>query len=83
MTNKSRHPFPKRVSVFFRLTEGVLCAEEISDNLAGYKRVICLNVKILQRNAPARSYEKTYNLAGVLAVQYQCNALSISALHLV
>ena len=29
MTNKSRHPFPKRVSVFFRLTEGVLCAEEI------------------------------------------------------
>ena len=41
---------------------------EISDNLAGYKRVICLNVKMLQRNAPARSYEKTYNLAGVLMV---------------
>ena len=56
---------------------------EFSDNLAGYKRVICLNVKILQQNAPARSYEKAYNLAGVLAVQCQCNALSISALHLV
>lgn len=40
-----------------------------SDNLAGYKRVICLNIKILQQNAPARSYEKIYNLAGVLAVQ--------------
>ena len=38
---------------------------EFSDNLAGYKRVICLNVKILQQNAPARSYEKTYNLAGI------------------
>ena len=56
---------------------------ELSDNLAGYKRVICLNVKMLQQNAPARSYEKTYNLAGVLAVQCQCNALSISALRLV
>ena len=56
---------------------------DFSDNLAGYKRVICLNVKMLQQNAPARSYEKTYNLAGVLAVQCQCNALSVSALYLV
>ena len=29
MTNKSRHPFPKRGVCFFRLTEGVLCVEDI------------------------------------------------------
>ena len=54
---------------------------DFSDNLAGYKRVICLNVKMLQQNAPARSYEKTYNLAGVLMTCIYRKFLSINVLH--
>ena len=55
---------------------------EFSDNLAGYKRVIFLNVKMLQQNAPARSYEKTYNLAGILMSYIYRNHLIINALRL-
>ena len=55
---------------------------DFSDNLAGYKRVICLNVKMLQQNAPARSYEKTYNLAGIPMSYIYRNHLIINALRL-
>ena len=40
-------------------------ATSISDNLADCKRVILLIINMLRRNLPARSYEKTYHLAGV------------------
>ena len=56
---------------------------EFSDNLAGDKRLIVLNISALQQTIAARSYEKTYNLAGAPAVQYKRNALSISILHLI
>ena len=38
---------------------------EISDNLAGDKRLILLIINVLQQTIAARSYEKTYNLAGI------------------
>ena len=38
---------------------------EFSDNLAGDKRLIVLNISALQQTIAARSYEKTYNLAGI------------------
>ena len=39
---------------------------EISDNLAGDKRLIVLIISVLRQIIAARSYEKTYNLAGIL-----------------
>ena len=59
------------------------CFAEISDNLACDKRLIVLIISVLQQTVAARSYEKTYNLAGAPAVQYQRNVLSISILHLI
>ena len=56
---------------------------EISDNLAGNKRLIVLIISALREMIAARSYEKTYNLAGVLTDQYQRNTLSISTLYLI
>ena len=53
---------------------------EISDNLAGFKRVICLNVKMLRYNASVKSYEKTYNLAGIGIVYICRNILSVNTL---
>ena len=38
---------------------------EFSDNLAGDKRLIELIISALQQTIVARSYEKTYNLAGI------------------
>ena len=38
---------------------------KFSDNLAGDKRRIVLNISVLQQTIAARSYEKTYNLAGI------------------
>ena len=37
----------------------------ISDNLAGDKRRIALIISVLQQTIAARSYEKTYDLAGI------------------
>ena len=56
---------------------------EISDNLAGDKRLIVLIISTLQQSIAARFYEKTYNLAGVLTDQCQRNTLSISTLYLI
>ena len=55
---------------------------EFSDNLADDKRQIVLNISVLQQTIVARSYEKTYNLAGVLMSYIYRNLLIINALHL-
>ena len=55
---------------------------EVSDNLAGDKRLIVLNISALQQTIAARSYEKTYNLAGI-PMSYICrNHLITNALRL-
>ena len=55
---------------------------EISDNLAGDKRLMVLNISALQQTIAARSYEKTYNLAGI-PMSYICrNHLITNALRL-
>ena len=55
---------------------------EFSDNLADDKRQIVLNISVLQQTIVARSYEKTYNLAGILVSYIYRNLLIINALHL-
>ena len=54
---------------------------EISDNLAGNKRLIVLIISALREIIAARSYEKTYNLAGVLMTCIYRKFLSINVLH--
>ena len=51
------------------------------DNLAGDKRPIVLIISVLQQTVAARSYEKTYNLAGILMSHIYRNLLSTNALH--
>ena len=58
------------------------CVAEISDNLAGDKRLIILIISALRKTVAARSYEKTYNLAGILTSSIYRNGLIINALHL-
>ena len=58
------------------------CVAEISDNLAGDKRLILLIISALQQTIVARSYEKTYNMAGVLMSCIYCKLLTINALYL-
>lgn len=41
---------------------------DFSDNLAGDKRLILLIINVLQQTIAAKSYEKTYNLAGAIEV---------------
>ena len=53
---------------------------EISDNLAGDKRLILLIINVLQQTIAARSYEKTYNLAGIPMSYIYRNHLIIIAL---
>ena len=53
---------------------------EFSDNLAGDKRLIVLNISALQQTIAARSYEKTYNLAGILMSYIYRNHLITNAL---
>ena len=54
---------------------------EISDNLAGDKRLIVLIISVLQQIIAARSYKKTYHLAGIGIVYICRNVLSINMLH--
>ena len=51
------------------------------DNLAGDKRPIVLIISALQQTVAARSYEKTYHLAGILMSYTYRNLLSTNALH--
>ena len=53
---------------------------ELSDNLAGDKRLIVLIISVLQQIIAARSYEKTYNLAGIGIVYICRNLLSVNTL---
>ena len=55
---------------------------EISDNLAGNKRLIALIISALREILAAGSYEKTCNLAGVLMSCIYRKFLSINVLHL-
>ena len=55
---------------------------EFSDNLAGDKRLIVLNISALQQTIAARSYEKTYNLAGIPMSYTYHNHLITNALRL-
>ena len=55
---------------------------EFSDNLAGDKRLIVLNISALQQTIAARSYEKTYNLAGIPTSYTYHNHLITNALRL-
>ena len=55
---------------------------EFSDNLAGDKRQIILNINVLQQTIVARSYEKTYNLAGIPMSYIYRNHLTIKVLYL-
>ena len=54
---------------------------EISDNLAGNKRLIALIISALREIIADGSYEKTYNLAGVLMSCIYRKFLSINVLH--
>ena len=55
---------------------------EFSDNLAGDKRLIVLIISALQQTIVARSYEKTYNLAGIPMSYIYCKYQIINALRL-
>ena len=55
---------------------------EFSDDLAGDKRLIVLNISTLQQMTNARSYEKTYNLAGIPTSYIYRNHLITNALSL-
>ena len=55
---------------------------KFSDNLAGDKRLILLIINVLQQTIAAKSYEKTYNLAGIPMSYIYRNHLIINVLHL-
>ena len=55
---------------------------KFSDNLAGDKRLILLIINVLQQTIAAKSYEKTYNLAGILVSYIYCKYQIINALRL-
>ena len=55
---------------------------EFTDNLAGNKRPIVLIISVLQQTIAARSYEKTYNLAGIPMSYIYCKYQIINALRL-
>ena len=55
---------------------------EFSDNLADDKRQIVLNISVLHQTIAARSYEKTYNLAGIPMSYIYRNHLTIKVLYL-
>ena len=57
------------------------CVAEISDNLAGGKQCITLNIRVLWKIVAARSHEKMYNLAGIWSVNIYRNILSVNTLH--
>lgn len=56
------------------------CVAEILDNLAGDKRLITLIISVLQQTLATRSYEKTYDLAGILMSYNYCNLLIVNVL---
>ena len=75
-------PLSQRFSTLHDIDVFRCCVAEISDNLAGDKRLILLIISALQQTIVARSYKKTYNLAGVLMSCIYCKLLTINALYL-
>ena len=76
-------PLPQGFSMLHDIDVFRRCVAEISDNLAGDKRLIVLIISALQQTIAARSYKKTYNLAGILISYLYHNILSINTLQLI
>ena len=74
-------PLSQGFSTFHNINVFRCDLAEFSDNLAGDKRQIVLNISVLPQTTAARSYEKTYNLAGVLMTCIYRKFLSINVLH--
>ena len=75
-------PLSQRFSTLHDIDVFRCCVAEISDNLAGDKRLILLIISALQQTIVARSYKKTYNLTGISMSHIYRNLLTINALHL-
>ena len=75
-------PLSQGFSTFHNINMFRCDVGEFSDNLAGNKRQIVLNISVLQQTTAARSYEKTYNLAGIPMSYIYLNHLIINALYL-
>ena len=73
-------PLPQGFSTLHDIDAFRCCVAEISDNLTGDKRQIVLIISVLQQTIVARSYEKTYNLAGILMSYIYRNRLITNAL---
>ena len=74
-------PLPQGFSTLHDIDVFRCSVAEISDNLAGDKRLIVLIISVLQQTIAARSYKKTYHLAGIGIVYICRNVLSINMLH--
>ena len=73
-------PLPQGFSTLHDIDVFRYSVAEISDNLAGDKRLIVLIISVLQQIIAARSYNKTYNLAGIGTVYICRNILSVNTL---
>ena len=73
-------PLPQGFSTLHDIDVFRCSVAEISDNLAGDKRLIVLIISVLQQTIAARSYKKTYHLAGIGIVYICRNVLSINTL---
>ena len=76
-------PLSQGFSSFYDINAFRFDVAEFSDNLAGDKRLIVLNISALRQIIAARSYEKTYNLAGIPMSYIHRNHLTINALRLI
>ena len=75
-------PLSQGFSTFHNINVFRCDLAEFSDNLAGDKRLIVLNISVLQQTIAARSYEKTYNLAGIPMSYIYRNRLIVNTLRL-
>ena len=73
-------PLSQGFSTFHNINVFRCDLADFSDNLAGDKRQIVLNISVLQQTIANRSYEKTYNLAGIPMSYIYRNHLIINAL---
>ena len=73
-------PLPHGFSTLHDIMRSDAALREFSDNLAGDKRLIALIISVLQQTIAARSYKKTYNLAGEKWAIYSRNVLSVNML---
>ena len=73
-------PLPQGFSTLHDIDVFRYSVAEISDNLAGDKRLIVLIISVLQQTIAARSYKKTYHLAGIGIVYICRNLLRVNTL---